>query len=251
MPRITSTKTEHKDLSLLTLDQLVVGYAKTPLLPPIQLEVRKGELWALVGRNGSGKSTLLKTLLGMLPAVSGRARWAPDVHRSHVPQRGAWDDSVPARGIDMVRDGADRGWSFLRPWLDRAQRDGIAAAVEAAGAGELLSAPFATLSEGQRQRIWLARALASNPRVILMDEPTSALDAVAEEAAFSLFSRLCRERELAIVIASHHLAHLARFATHAVFVDRDSGVALSGPVSEVMGAQAYLRQYPPRSADDR
>lgn len=226
---------------MLTLDRLVVGYGGVPLLPPIDAAVRPGELWALIGRNGSGKSTLLNTLLGQLPAVGGRIAWAGGVPVSFVPQRGEHDAAVPGRALDVVRGGLDRGWSFMAPWHVARRREAVAAAMAEAGAEALAFEPFATLSEGQKQRVGLARALASGPRVILLDEPTSALDAVAERAAFELFDRLRRERGLALVLASHHLGFVPRFATHAILVDRDDGVALAGPIADVLGAPAARR----------
>jgi len=153
---------------------------------------------------------------------------------------------MPARAIDMVRSGVDRGWSFVDPLFVARRREAIREALAETGATGLSLEPFATLSEGQKQRVWLARALASRPDVILLDEPTSALDAVAEREAFELLDHLRRERGLAFVMASHHMAFVPRFATHAVLVDRDDHVALAGPIAEVLASSTYRKHY----ADD-
>ncbi|TNF34311.1 MAG: ATP-binding cassette domain-containing protein [Deltaproteobacteria bacterium] len=228
---------------VLSLDGLVVGYQGRPLLPPLSTAVRPGELWALIGRNGSGKSTLLRTLLGLLAPVGGRMAWARRARVAFVPQRGEHEPAMPARAIDMVRSGVDRGWSFVDPFFVARHREAIRAALEETGATALADEPFATLSEGQKQRVWLARALASGPDVILLDEPTSALDAVAEREAFELLDDLRRERGLAFVMASHHMAYIPRFATHAVLVDRDDGVALAGPIGDVLASATYKKHY--------
>ena len=227
----------------LTLDALVVGYQGRPLLPPISAAVRPGELWALIGRNGSGKSTLLKTLLGLLPPVAGTLRWGPAARVAFVPQRGEHEDAMPARALDMVRAGVDRGWSFANPLHVLRRAPVVAHALRQAGAEALADEPFSTLSEGQKQRVWMARALASTPSVILLDEPTSALDAVAERDAFELLDRLRREAGLALVLASHHMAFIPRFATHAILVDRDDQVALAGPSAEVLASPTYRKHY--------
>ena len=229
--------------TVLSLDGLVIGYQGRPLLPALTAAVRPGELWALIGRNGSGKSTLLRTLLGLLAPVGGRLSWGRRARVAFVPQRGDHEDAMPARAIDMVRSGVDRGWSFVDPFFVARHREAIRAALHETHADALADEVFATLSEGQKQRVWLARALASSPSVILLDEPTSALDAVAEREAFELLDRLRRERGLALVLASHHMAFVPRFATHAVLVDRDDQVALAGPIAEVLGSATYRKHY--------
>jgi zinc transport system ATP-binding protein len=234
----------------LRLDGLVIGYQGRPLLPALSAEVRPGELWALIGRNGSGKSTLLRTLLGLLAPVGGRLSWGRSARVAFVPQRGDHEDAMPARAIDMVRSGVDRGWSFVDPFFVGRRREAIRAALHETHADALADEVFATLSEGQKQRVWLARALASSPSVILLDEPTSALDAVAEREAFELLDRLRRERGLALVLASHHMAFVPRFATHAVLVDRDDQVALAGPIAEVLGSATYRKHYGAAAVDE-
>ncbi|MCA9518358.1 MAG: ATP-binding cassette domain-containing protein [Myxococcales bacterium] len=227
----------------LALRGLVVGYKGRGLLPPIEAEVRRGELWALIGRNGSGKSTLLKTLIGLLPPVRGRLAWGRGVRASYVPQRGDYDDAVPARAIDMVRAGVDRGASFLDPLYPFRRRAAVHRAMRDTGCEALAPAPFAQLSEGQKQRVWLARGLASEPGFILLDEPTSALDAVAERASFDLLNGLRRERGLAVLIATHQMASLPSFATHALLVDRDDQVVLAGPIDEILRSPTYALRY--------
>jgi len=227
---------------VLRLSGLVVGYGGRSLLPPLHVAMGAGEMWALVGRNGSGKSTLLKTLIGALPPVKGRLQWRRGLAVSHVPQRGDYEEAVPARAIDMVRAGVDRRWSFLDPFYVTRQQARVDAALREVGAEAFALWPFRTLSEGQKQRVWLARALASGPAVVLLDEPTSALDLGAERAAFDLLTHLRLHHGLTFIIATHHLAFLPEHATHGIFVDRDEQVAEAGPIERVMGAARYLSE---------
>jgi zinc transport system ATP-binding protein len=224
-------------------ESLRVGYDGRAILPPLDFTVGAGEVWALIGRNGSGKSTLLRTLLRQIPCIDGHLEWAPDVRISHVPQRGEYGLDIPARVVDIVEMGLDRSWSFLRPMHAARLRGRAHAAMELTDCVRLGSSPFAELSEGQKQRVLLARALASDPDVILLDEPTSAMDPMNETAAFELLARVRQERGVSLVVASHQMSHLPRIASHAVFVDLEDQVVLTGRVADVVGHRSFLRRY--------
>ena len=234
---------------LLRLRSLVVGHGGRALLPPVSFDVRPGELWALVGPNGGGKTTLLRTAVGLLPPIAGAVergavagRPAP-VGIGYVPQRGSIDLAVPNRVIDLVRGGLDRGRSFLSPLHPRRCRAAVARAIADAALGALVDAPFSTLSEGQKQRVLLARALVGEPRLLVLDEPTSAMDLAAERAVFALLERLRRERELGMLVVGHHLQVLLRAATHVALVDQDDGLVLAGPLSLVIGSRAFADRF--------
>lgn len=226
--------------ALLTARGLRIGYRGRAILPPIELTVQPGELWALIGRNGGGKTTLMRTLLGLLPSVGGAIDRAPGLRLAYVPQRGDFDPSVPARVLDMVRGGLDQGWSFLDPLRLRRGGHAVQGALAAADVAVLRRQSFGTLSEGQKQRVLIARALVADPALLVLDEPTSAMDPVTTEAIFALLDRLRREGR-AVMIASHTADFAPRFATHIALVDREHGVVQTGPAAEVLGAPAFLR----------
>ena len=228
---------------LLAARGLEVGYRGRAILPPVDLAIRPGELWALVGRNGGGKTTLLRTLLGLLPRIRGALERGPAFRAGYVPQRSELDLSVPMRVLDLVRDGLDTGWSFLDPL---ARRRGAAAA-EAALADTATTAlarhAYAELSEGQKQRALLARALASSPSLLVLDEPTSAMDLAAERAVFDLLDALRARRDLGVLVVGHHLPVLLGRATHVALVDKDDGLAEAGPLDEVARTAAFQARY--------
>jgi zinc transport system ATP-binding protein len=227
---------------LLRCERLVVGHGGQALLPPCDLELRRGKLTMVLGRNGSGKTTFFRTVLGLLPPVSGRVRRGPGVRLAYVGQGTALDRILPLRARDVVAWGVLGGWRFLAPGNGRTEA-ACARALAEAGAAELADRPFRDLSEGQKQRVLLARMLAAEPHVGFLDEPTAAMDAVAEEEATAHLARLAHERGLSIVVISHVLGLAARLADEVVFLDRDDGVIVNGPPAEVFAHQSFKRQF--------
>ena len=228
--------------TLLTLTDLRVGHASRAILPPLTLAVQPGECWAIIGPNGAGKSTLLRTLLGLQPAISGTLTRAPCAI-GYVPQRHDVDPTVPGRVIDFVRSGAERDWSFAQPWWPLRARERTLRAMRDTEVLELARQDWRHLSEGQKQRVLMAQALAGDPRLLVLDEPTSAMDMRAEGSLFALLDALRRNRGLGVLVISHHLAMLARYATHALFLDKDEGVARAGLLGEVAQDPAFVQRY--------
>jgi zinc transport system ATP-binding protein len=206
--------------------------------------VRAGDFWALVGRNGGGKTTLLRSLLGLLPPIAGEVRRRPRLRVGYVSQRAVVDGSVPARVIDLVRGGLDVGWSFLQPLRPLRLRAAVERALRDADVVGLAERPFVELSEGQKQRALLARALASDPELLVLDEPTSAMDLAAERATFALLEELRRTRQVARAVVGHHLPILLGHATHVALLDRDASVALAGPAQELLRSPAFEERHP-------
>jgi zinc transport system ATP-binding protein len=226
----------------LRCERLVVGHAGQALLPPCDLEIQRGKLTMVLGRNGSGKTTFFRTVLGLLPPVSGRVHRAPGTRVSYVGQGLSLDRILPLRARDVVAWGVLGGWSFLSR-ASRADDQACQRALVEAGSAELADRPFHDLSEGQKQRVLLARMLAAQPDVGFLDEPTAAMDAVAEEEATAHLARLAHERGMAIVLISHVLGLASRLADEVVFLDRDDGVVVNGPPSAVFTHPSFRRQF--------
>ncbi|MBL8787252.1 MAG: ATP-binding cassette domain-containing protein [Deltaproteobacteria bacterium] len=220
--------------TLIAGRRLAIGWGDRAILPPLDFAIREGELWGLVGRNGSGKSTLMKTLLGSASPLGGTIDMRPGLRIGYVPQRSEWEAAVPARVIDIAAGGLDSGWATFLPFRPRGSKGKVEAALAVADAADLATRRYATLSEGQKQRVWLARALVSDPELLVLDEPTSALDTAAERAVFELLGRVLAQRRIAILIASHQLGLLFERATHLFYIEREAGVAAIGPRAEVL-----------------
>jgi zinc transport system ATP-binding protein len=211
-------------------------------LQPLDLEIRPGEFWAVIGRNGSGKTTWIRTLLGLLPPVEGKIERSRELRLSYLPQRAALDELYPALAREVVAMGLDRGWSFVKPrprdWKKRTLE-----AMREMGVEDLADHSFRSLSEGQKQRVLFARLSASDFGLALLDEPTSAMDLVAEREAFELLDGLRKRRGMAIVIVSHYLGLARDFADRMLLLDRDTPAVVSGTPDEVLSHAAFRERY--------
>src|SRR6478609_1651007 len=99
--------------ALLRCEHLTIGHAGRAILPPIDVSVRKGELWAVLGRNGSGKTSWLRTVVGLAPKIGGQVTLRPGARITYLPQRGSLDEAYPVRARDVVAMGSQRGSSFF------------------------------------------------------------------------------------------------------------------------------------------
>jgi ABC-type Mn2+/Zn2+ transport system ATPase subunit len=205
---------EHDDATApspaLTLDEVSVAYGPALALENIDGDVGPGEAVALIGPNGAGKSTLIKAILGLVPVASGRitvlGRAPADARRqtAYVPQADTLDPQFPISVGQVVLMGRYRriGW-LRRP--SAADRQAAHRALEQVGLADRARHRFGTLSGGQRQRVLLARAIAAEPRLLLLDEPFNGVDAVSERALLEAIAAL-KDAGAAVVIATHDLA---------------------------------------------
>ncbi len=226
--------------ALLETKSLLVGYGGTAILPPLDMRIETGEFWLVVGRNGSGKTTLFKTLLGLLNPIGGAVEKTAGLRPTYVPQRNALDPLVPLRVRELVAMGCERGWSFMSRRRLGAE---VSAALEVAGAAHLADARFSELSEGQKQRVLLARLLASKSDIAFLDEPTAAMDAIAEAETLSALTEMRKSTGVAVVMVTHFLGAARSFADRVLFLDSDHGVAVSGTPQEVFDSSEFRRRY--------
>ena len=217
--------------ALLELTEATVRYAgAAPGAPPaverVSLAVRGGECVALVGPNGAGKTTLLRALLGHVPCASGRAlalgrdaqSWSRDALARMVGVVSQREE--PAFPL-TVREAVEMGrYPHLGAWRapGSADRAAVERAMRRADVAALGDRWVETLSGGEWQRVRIARALAQEPRVLVLDEPTASLDLSHEMQLFELVLDLVRRDGLAALIVSHHINLAARFADRLVLL---------------------------------
>jgi manganese/zinc/iron transport system ATP- binding protein len=194
----------------IRISDLTVAYQRKPVLWEINLSIPKGALVGLVGPNGAGKSTLLKSVMDMVPRISGRVAidgqpLSKKRNRiAYVPQRESVDWDFPATVLDVVLMGLYReiGW-FLPIRKEHHQR--AHRALEQVGIAELADRQISQLSGGQQQRTFLARALVQSSDIFLMDEPFAAVDAATEQSIIQLLRKQQSEGKTTLVV--HHDLH--------------------------------------------
>ncbi|GIW41391.1 MAG: iron-enterobactin transporter ATP-binding protein [Candidatus Binatia bacterium] len=225
--------------ALLRARDLSLGYGGVPVLRDVELEVRRGEFWFLLGPNGVGKTTFLRAVLGLVPPMAGTLWRHPEHARvdriGFVPQRAEPNPNLPTTVEEFVGTGL-AGVRLAK--TEEAAR--ISRALRTTGLDELAKKSFWTLSGGQRQRTLLARALVRNPELVLLDEPTAGLDLPAEESLLLFLSGLHR-RGYTLLVVTHDVDIAARFATHvALFF---AGGVVAGPAREVLTHDHLSRAY--------
>ncbi len=220
-------------MSLLLLQQVVCGYRRDhPVIRGIDLELRSGDFFGLIGPNGCGKSTLLRTVTGVLEVTAGSVELAGRL----VAQMTAKER---ARTVAVVPQSDGGGFAFsvretvamgrhphLR-WYEMLGRDDhrvVDEALELTGTAELAGRNIGELSGGERQRAIIARALAQQPQILLLDEQTSALDASIQAEVLNLLDRLRAERGLTYVMVSHDLAVISHMCERLMVMEHGLSV---------------------------
>jgi ABC-type Mn2+/Zn2+ transport system ATPase subunit len=228
---------------LVSLRGAVLGYGRRPVLRGIDLDVADGDFLGIVGPNGAGKSTLLKAILGLLTPLAGTVRYgAPrrSLRFGYVPQRETIDTVFPVTALEVVAMGR---YPLVGPLgrLGASGRAACLAALDRVGLGGLAGRRFRDLSGGQQQRVLIARALALEPRVLVLDEPTNGMDLESEHALMELVERLHARGGLTVILVSHLLNVVINYAKSLVLLDRER--FLSGPVDEVLSRESLRSLY--------
>ncbi len=221
---------------VLQTTNLSVGYGNFVVLGRINLTIRTGELWFVLGRNGAGKTTLLQTLLGLLKPQTGRLyRHIPN-GVGFVPQRCDINPTLPITvrefvGLGLVGTGLNR--ATRREYLDRA--------LSMLDLDQHKHQNYWTLSGGQRQRALVARALVRRPALLILDEPTNNLDLTAENDFLQTLTDIHRQENNTCLFVTHNLGIAERYATHIGLVAQ--GTLIAGPKAEVLNESNLDRVY--------
>ena len=234
----------------LQTEDLAVGYQGRTLIGEISLAVQRGRIVTLIGPNGSGKSTILKTIIGQLPSISGsvfldgadmRSRSRGDVARRMAILMTARMDPELMTCRDVVSTGRypyTGHLGVLRP-EDKAI---VEQSLRETDALDFADRPFQAVSDGQRQRILLARALCQQPELIVLDEPTSYLDIRYKLELLTILKRMVREEELAVLMSLHEL-DLARRVSDTIVCVAGDHIDRVGPPEEIFTRDYIAKLY--------
>jgi zinc/manganese transport system ATP-binding protein len=242
--------------SVLSVEGVSARLGGRTVLDEISFAIAPGQFTGLIGSNGAGKTTLFRVILGLRAGtVSGRVlvggapRSRRDPQIGYVPQKFALDPDVPLRARDLVALGIDgqrlgialgrpgAGWAGARS-ARRARVDAMLASVGALGFAD---ARVGELSGGEQQRVLIAHALISRPRLLLLDEPLANLDLRSAHEVVGLVARVAAEQQVAVLISAHEINPLLPVMDRIVYLA--GGHAVHGHVDDVVRSDVLSRLY--------
>jgi len=219
------------------------AYAEVDVLRDVNMVIGAGEFSAIVGPNGGGKTTLVKLILGLVEPARGTTEIfghpPPRFTRriGYMPQHPHLDAAFPVTVLDVVMMGCLGGNRFGPP-PRRARLRGIESLREV-GCENLQRRAFGALSTGQQQRALLARALVTEPELLILDEPTANLDPSIQDDLYELLHRL--NQRMTVIVVSHDVAFVSKYVTRVVCVNRDVVLHPTKDVTSDMLSALYGR----------
>ena len=202
---------------VVRLEDIWVHYNSTPILEGINLSVEQGDFLGVIGPNGGGKTTLLKVILGLITPSQGKILVLgkpPERSRNnigYVPQYNLFDRDFPISVWDVVLIGRYGRAGLLRRY-SREDRRTVQDALQTVGMLDYKNRQIGKLSGGEQQRVFIARALVSEPKLLLLDEPTASVDPTMQTEFYELLERL--KQQMAIVLVSHDISAIS------IYVDK-------------------------------
>ena len=208
---------------VLEVNGLTIEFGGLRVIDDLSFTVNDGECLAIIGPSGSGKTVLFRALIGSVP-YQGAIRWAPEARIGYVPQKLDIERDLPLTATDLLQAKAHVG---------RVSRGDVPQALQMVNlASDVASRPLGTLSGGQFQRLLLACAFLGQPSVLLFDEPTAGVDERGEDMLYETIHRLQVEQRLTLLLISHELSLVYRYATKVLCLGR--GRAWLGAPTEVL-----------------
>ncbi|MHC5857217.1 metal ABC transporter ATP-binding protein [Nostoc sp.] len=248
MPPFTEAHNGLGSQNVIQFEHTGVRRGGRVLWSDVQLSVEAGEFIAILGPNGAGKSTLLKAILGLLPLSEGRLnilgkpvrRGNPAV--GYLPQRRTFGADVHVQGRELVRLGLEgTRWGVPLPglrrlWggdkLAREERRRVQQAIEMVDATAYANRPIGTLSGGEQQRLLIAQALVTRPRILLLDEPLDSLDLYNQQAVSALIRRVSQEYQITVLLVAHDVNPLLPYLDRVLYIGRGQ-IAIGTPESVI------------------
>jgi zinc transport system ATP-binding protein len=209
------------------IEKVSFRYGEVSVLEDIDLTVEPGDFLGIIGPNGSGKTTLLRIMLGLLAPTSGQVRLFGHPPASlkqwgrlgYVPQKATFDPSLPVTVGEVVASGLVATMGLFRR-VRAAERRRVGDVLAQVGMTAYAAARVGALSVGQQQRVLIARALVSDPELLILDEPTGGVDPEAQTNFYALLHHLNREREVTLILVSHDIGVVAKEVTRLACLNR-------------------------------
>ncbi len=208
---------------VIEIEDLTLLHRGQKILDSINLQLPAGSFLGLIGPNGAGKTMLLKVLLGLIKPTSGSVKLlGMSVTQArgevaYVPQHAPFDPDFPISVFDVTLMGRISGRGLFRRFTT-ADRDAADEALKTVRMEQLRDRPIGALSGGQLQRVLIARALVSQPKILFLDEPTASLDTPAGQNIFDLLASLVPEKT--VVLVSHDIGVISKYVTCVACLNR-------------------------------
>jgi zinc transport system ATP-binding protein len=200
---------------MVIYDNVTIQYGKVVALKAASFSIQDGEFVYIVGPNGSGKTTLVKGLVGLIKPAVGTI-YNDEEFIGYLPQKLKTDFGFPITVREIIYSGfkkqslliSDEATKLIKEWLDYMEIPHV------------LNEQMSVLSIGQQQRVYLIRALVSNPKLVILDEPTSALDPAFRERFMSFLEKYHQDSKATIIYVTHDVENLMRPNSKIMYVDR-------------------------------
>lgn len=226
--------------NIISIENVSFGYNKDNILNDIILSIDEGDFIGIVGCNGSGKSTLLKLLIGQLNPSKGKIKFFDEeISKSNNLDKIGYVSQIsmstgasfPATVEEIVMANLYSKIGFMK-FPKKEHKEKVKESLKIVNMEDYSKRLIGNLSGGQQQRVMIARALVSDPKILILDEPTTGIDAASEEQLYNLLEKLNKESKITIIIVSHDFAKITKY-TNKIFVVENNSVSLMHDKDEV------------------
>jgi zinc/manganese transport system ATP-binding protein len=234
------------DAAVVAFDNASVAFGRRTIWACANFKLKPGAFVGIIGPNGTGKTTLLRVLLGQVPLARGclqvlgqpPGRGNPAI--GYVPQRRSLTSDLAVRGYDLVLLGLiGHKWGFGP--ASAAERRAVDEALEAVDASDFADVPVGLLSGGEQQRLLIAQALLTKPKLLLLDEPLASLDIKSQHEIVHLVDAIRRDRQMTVLLVAHDLNSMLELLDGIVFIL--NGRMVAGSIDDVVRSEVLSELY--------
>jgi len=243
---MTSQAARAATAEVLDVEGVSVSLEGRQILTDVSFTIGAGQFTGLIGPNGAGKTTLLRVILGLqrpssgTVAVLGQPRSRRNSSIGYVPQKVLLDSDLPMRAKDLVALGID-GNRLGIPLPSKRRSEAVREMLHAVDADRFADARVGNLSGGEQQRVLIAHALISRPKLLLLDEPLANLDLRSGQEVISLLARIAAEQHVAVLLSAHEMNPLLPVMDRVVYLA--GGRAASGTTEQVIQPEVLSKLY--------
>lgn len=231
-----------KDIQV-KIENLSLGYSNKALISNLNLEITSGDFWGLIGANGQGKSTFIKSLMGLISPLKGSFKYPTLKQKDigYIPQSSSFSPNLPVKVSEFVALAAP-GCIFSNK-----RKNSVSEALNTVWLQDKKNHTYDTLSGGEKQRLHIARALARNPKLLILDEPDTGLDFTSVGNLVDLLIKLNTEQNITILLITHNINTALKLTSKAMLFDH--GKVNSGNTKDVLTKENIISAFKREDTD--